>query len=108
MKKSIYVIIIVLLVVNLYIGYRTYSVHRTSLSVSKQKEYASALVDQGLYKEAAEVYDKLIESSSLSLKGKANLSYIVGNLYMERINDYENALKYYLRIKVFDKKNIGV
>ncbi len=52
-------------------------------SVEKQREYASDLFNQGLYRQSAEEYAKLIFSPGLTVKERANLAYLVGNIYLE-------------------------
>ena len=55
-----------------------------SIGLEKQKEYANELKEKG----------------SLSKKEDANLSYLIGKIYMENMNDYQNALAEFIRVKV--------
>lgn len=67
--------------------------------VDSQKGYANSLVDKGLYKLAAEEYKILVENSALDKKKKSNLSYIIANVYLENLKDYQNALAWYIKAK---------
>jgi len=73
-------------------------------SKDKQKEYANQLIDKGLYLQAIAEYNKLIEYGNLTDSEKSNLSYIIGNIYMENLHDYENALASFLKVKIFYPK----
>jgi hypothetical protein len=68
---------------------------------TKIREYGNALASNQLYKQAVETYQRYREAAKLDEKEEANLAYIMGNLYAERLHDDENALAEYLRIRTF-------
>jgi len=65
----------------------------------KMREYANALASHQLYKQAVETYRRYRDTASLNDQEEANLAFILGNLYAERLHDDENALAEYLRIQ---------
>jgi tetratricopeptide (TPR) repeat protein len=71
-----------------------------SMSVEKQKEYANKLKEQGLFKQAVNEFKKLQDRGKLSDKENANISYLIGKIYMDDLNDYQNALAEFTRVKV--------
>ena len=71
-----------------------------SIGVEKQKELANQLKEQGLYAQAIAEFRKLQEKGNMSAKENANLSYIIGKVYMEGLNDYQNALAEFIKVKV--------
>ena len=71
-----------------------------SIGLEKQKEYANELKEQGLFLQSVTEFKKIQEKGSLSKKEDANLSYLIGKIYMENMNDYQNALAEFIRVKV--------
>jgi tetratricopeptide (TPR) repeat protein len=67
----------------------------------RQKEYAHVLYNKGLYSQAIREYERYLDTAKLDDKKKANINYIIANIYMDRLNDYQNALVYYLKIRHF-------
>jgi hypothetical protein len=72
-----------------------------TVDIERQKEYANVLKEKGLFMHAIDELKKIQEMNGVSVKEKVNLSYIIGNIYMENLHDYENALAFYLKAKVF-------
>lgn len=72
-----------------------------TVNIEKQKEYANILKEKGLFIHAINEFKKIQEINGVSVKEQGNLSYIIGNIYMENLHDYENALAFYLKVKVF-------
>jgi len=70
-----------------------------SVSPEKQREYANTLQNRELYAQAIVEYDKYLELASLNDEQRANVDYIIGNIHMEGLHDYENALARYLKVK---------
>ncbi|NIR47833.1 hypothetical protein GWO43_05210 [candidate division KSB1 bacterium] len=66
---------------------------------SKIRDYANALYNRQLYQQSVEEYTYLLDNYELDDSEAANINYIIGDIYFERIRDYENALAYYLKIK---------
>lgn len=65
----------------------------------KIREYANALYNQQLFHQSVAEYEYYLNHYDLDVKEQANLNYIIGDIYFERLHDYENALAYYLKIK---------
>lgn len=63
------------------------------------RDYASALYNRQLYQQAVDEYNYYLDNYELDDSEAANINYTIGNIYFERVRDYENALKYYLKIK---------
>lgn len=71
------------------------------LDGSKIREFANTLYNRQLYTQAIEQYDYYLTNYNLDEDESANINYIIGDIYFERIRDYENALTYYLKVKHF-------
>ena len=67
----------------------------------KQRELANALYNRQLYTQSVAEYERYIHNYGLDENEQANISFIIGNIYFDRLKDYENALAYYERIKQF-------
>lgn len=65
----------------------------------RMREYANALYNRQLYEQAVEVYDHYLAEYSIEEKEQANVNYIIGNIYFERLYDYRNALAFYEKVK---------
>ncbi|MBN1479743.1 hypothetical protein EH223_17685 [candidate division KSB1 bacterium] len=72
---------------------------KPAIEGDKLREYAGALVNRSLYEQAIEVYDDYLEDYKVDKTEQANVNYIIADLYFERLNDYESALAYYLKVK---------
>jgi len=62
-------------------------------------EYAGALYNNQLYKQSIQQYTFYLDNYDLDKTRSANVIYLIGNIYFERMHDYENALAYYLKLK---------
>ena len=100
MKKVMPVVLIVIIMVMVAFLLLQQRKYVPPMSIEKQKEYVNSLLNRGLYRKAAGVYEKLIDSAGLTVKQRSNLAYLAGNIYMENLRDYENALASYLKVKV--------
>ncbi len=69
------------------------------LSAEKKREIANVLYNQQLYEQAVTEYTDYLNDYNLAPQEQANISYTIGNIYFERLQDYENALAYFLRVK---------
>lgn len=72
------------------------AMYSSRFDMEKEKAYAEALFDKGFYHEAAIQYEMLISVRRVKYKESAKLSYVLGNIYMEHLKDYESALRSYL------------
>jgi len=73
-----------------------------------QKRLAEEYMNQGLYEKAIDSYEKYISLPSLTLEKKSNLSYLIGNVYMDNLSDYNNALANFVRAKVYYPANSSI
>ena len=74
---------------------------QATVNPDKLREYAGDLINRGLYKQAVAAYDQYLASAKIDDKERANVNYIIATTYFDRINDYESALAYLLKIKHF-------
>ena len=65
----------------------------------KEREVAVALAGSGLYRQAAQAYEDYLKDARLDPEQRANVLYTVGNLYMEKLSDFGEALARFERIK---------
>jgi len=71
----------------------------------KATTYANNLVSNGLYYQAACEFENILREAKLDDKKKANLLFILGNLYMDNLKDYQNALATYIKLKTYYPDN---
>lgn len=70
-----------------------------NLSKEKIRSLANALYNRDLFLQSIATYEKYLNEYNLSEDEQANTSFMIGNIYFDRIKDYENALAYYERVK---------
>ncbi|MFQ5674974.1 MAG: tol-pal system YbgF family protein [bacterium] len=63
------------------------------------RDYASALYNRELYQQSVQQYVYYLDHYDLDDVEAARVNFQIGNIYFERVHDYENALSYYLKIK---------
>jgi tetratricopeptide (TPR) repeat protein len=73
--------------------------NQPAVAAKKKREFANVLYNQQLPLQAVKEYEEYLRNYDLDPRERANISYQIANIYFDRINDYENALAYYLRIK---------
>jgi parvulin-like peptidyl-prolyl isomerase len=66
---------------------------------------ANDLQQEGLAAEAIREFDIALHSQELPDTRKASISYLVANLYFEKLKDYEKALAYYVRSKHYNPQS---
>jgi len=69
------------------------------------KDYAAELIDKGLYEQAVESYKDLMLSPGITDKKKANISYMIAEIYKVKLSDYDNAVAHYLLVKHLDPES---
>ena len=89
----------ILLVLTILIYFRLGSLSKTKIDVSQQQDFAAELVDNKLYSQAITEYDKLLDLGKLDQSKQANINYIVGNIYLDYLGDYENAAARFVKAK---------
>jgi len=97
LKKYAAFFVIGLLFVGILLSCQSES--KPSVDGDKLREYAGALVNRSLFKEAIKVYGDYLNDYKVDATEQANVNYIIADLYFERLNDYESALAYYLKVK---------
>ncbi len=93
-------IVIVLLILNLFIKPSTFV---SEISFEKLKDYANELKNKGLYVPAIEAYKNYLKNHQISKRVRANIHYIIAEIYRENLKDFDNALAHYIKIKYIDK-----
>ena len=80
---------------------------KQNISAQKKRELANVYFNQQLFEQSVKEYTEYLEDYQLDAKEQANISYMVGNIYFDKLHDYENALAYYLRVKyLFPESNL--
>jgi tetratricopeptide (TPR) repeat protein len=92
----------ILLIVSVLIYFQVRGSSEAKLDISRQQELASNLLDAKLYIQAVTEYQRLLNLSGLDKKKQANINYIVGNIYLNEMNDYENAAARFVTAKFLD------
>ncbi len=95
----------ILLVLSILIYLRWGELSKAKLDVSQQQDFAAELVDNKLYSQAVVEYDKLLDYGELEVKKQANINYIVGNIYLNYLRDYENAAARYVKARFLDPES---
>ncbi|MCK4264354.1 MAG: hypothetical protein KAX27_05360 [Candidatus Aminicenantes bacterium] len=80
-------------------------VTESKLNFSQQQDLAAELEDSKLYAQAVAEYERLLDLGELGKKKQANINYIIGNIYLNHLNDYENAAGRFIRAKLLDPKS---
>ena len=72
---------------------------KAGIAPEKKRELANVFYNQQLFQQAINEYLDYLKNYPLDENKQANISYMIANIYFDRLSDYENALAYYLRIK---------
>jgi tetratricopeptide (TPR) repeat protein len=92
--------VILLLVITSFLFLEVKGIKSTDkIDISSQQNLASELLDNKLYQQAISEYDKIIQSGKLNRKKEANLNYIIGNIYMNSLHDYQNAAARFVKAR---------
>jgi len=91
-----------LLIVSVLVYLQVRGSAEVKLNFSQQQELASELLDNKLYTQAVTEYQRLLDSGRLDKKKQANINYIMGNVYLNELNDYENAAARFVNAKFLD------
>lgn len=93
------VFITILLTVLLLSLFGCQSDSKPQVDGDKLREYAGDLINRSLFNQAIDVYKDYLDTYKIDERERANVNYIIANTYFERLNDYESALAYYLKVK---------
>ncbi len=72
------------------------------VNVERHKKLAGELRDNRLYGAAVEEYEKVLESPQLTDQERANINYLIGRIYFEDVQAYEDAAAHYVRARALD------
>ncbi len=95
----------ILFILSILIYLRLGSLSEAKLDVFQQQDFASELVDNKLYSQAVAEYDKLLDLGEFDKKRQANINYIVGNIYLNYLSDYENAAARFVKAKFLNPES---
>jgi len=70
-----------------------------NLPADRVREFAGVLYNRELYKPAIVEYERYLHDYPVDEREQASISYTIGNIYFDRLHDYESALSYYLRVQ---------
>jgi len=70
-----------------------------NLPADRVREFAGVLYNRELYKPAIVEYERYLHDYPLEEREQASISYTIGNIYFDRLHDYESAMSYYLRVQ---------
>jgi len=104
--KNLKNIFIPILFIALFLGCNQGS--KQNVSGEKIREYANELYNRYLFKQAIEQYQFYLTNYQVDANEQANISYRIGNIYFEKLNDYEYALAEFLKIRsLYPESKIG-
>ncbi|NIA28578.1 MAG: hypothetical protein GWP06_01535 [Actinobacteria bacterium] len=73
--------------------------NKPAVNGDKLREYAGDLINKSLYPQAIREYQRYLDEYNIDSRERANVNYIIANIYFDRVKDYQQALAYYLKIK---------
>jgi len=80
-------------------GFAACQQSHANLPGARIRDFANVLYNRDLYKPAIAEYERYLHDYALDEREQANVSYTIGNIYFDRLHDYEAAMAYYLRVK---------
>ena len=69
------------------------------LSGEQKVNLANTFYNNELFEAAIREYNEYLAGYEIDDNRRANINYTIANIYFERLNDYNRALEYYLRVK---------
>lgn len=73
--------------------------------IDEKINIAAKMQQEGLYQDAINEYEKVLDFPLVSKEKKSNISYIIGKIYFDNKKDYEKAVAYFFRAKFYNPKN---
>jgi len=92
-------LVTVLMLINLFLVPHS---GNNGVSYEVLKEYGNELRSKGLYRHAIDVYEEYLKSGNISKRVRANIQYIIADIYRDNLKDFDNALAHYIKIKYID------
>ena len=99
MKRGIVFLFFVMLITAVLLAGGCTGQGQPQVSGDRVREYANALYNRELYPQAVREYQRYLDLYRIDDQERANIHFIVGNIYFERLHDYDNALASYLKVK---------
>lgn len=93
------VIIFILMAVSLFLQPTTGG--KNMMEGEKIRDLANKLFEWKLYQQAIEQYEYYLNFYTAEEETQSNINYIIGNIYFDRLHDYEGALTHYAKVKYF-------
>jgi tetratricopeptide (TPR) repeat protein len=101
----ILMIAVVLLVVSVLMFLQLQKMGEQKTDFSQQQDLAAELEESKLYAQAVAEYEHLLDMGGLKREKQANINYIIGSIYLNNLNDYENAAARFIRAKLLDPES---
>lgn len=74
---------------------------KAQIEGQRVRDLANKLFEWKLYEQSIEQYKHYLDFYSSDEKEQSNINYIIGNIYFDRLHDYEGALTHYAKVKFF-------
>jgi tetratricopeptide (TPR) repeat protein len=95
----------VLLVVSILNYLQLRGMAESRLDYSLQQDLAAELEDSRLYSQAVTEYERLLDLGGLDKRRQANINFIIGNIYLNHLTDYENAAARFIQAKLLNPES---
>jgi tetratricopeptide (TPR) repeat protein len=99
------VLVGLLLVISVLMYLQLQGMSQSRVDSGQQQDLAAELEESRLYAQAVAEYERLLDMGGLSRKKQANINYIIGNIYLNDLSDYENAAARFIRAKLLDPES---
>ncbi len=75
---------------------------KQTVKLEQMKDLAQELRKEALYEQAIQSYEEYLKTDvSITPEQRANIYYLIGEMYMDGLSDYENAMASFLKVKLF-------
>jgi len=102
--NNVSIIFLILIVIGQFVVSCSGGDDKSAEMLDLRKQLAGELRDSRLYEAAIEEYKKILASSDIDIKTRANINYLIARVYFEDLQDYEDAAAYYVRARSLDPK----
>jgi tetratricopeptide (TPR) repeat protein len=108
-SNPILIVVLILIIAILIVSVLMYSQFRKmgeqKTDFAQQQDLAAELEESKLYAQAVTEYERLLDMGRLNREKQANINYIMGGIYLNNLNDYENAAARFIRAKLLDPES---
>lgn len=96
-----YINLVILVILSAAVSYLIFDDRHSSNTDNREmaKTLAGELTDNNLHIAAIEEYQRILADNNLDSDKRGNINYLIGKLYYEEINDYENGAAYFIRAR---------